>query len=199
MSFEKPGRPRNDPAEERLRIYAAALPAIRHDGPRARMDTLAELAHISVGGIYHYFDSKRSLILHGLNPEALSLACATFHRDMEEAAEKSADAVVSAYVERTMYLFRLIQPAVTAAMELGISEMRSQLSEVLRQDADGLVAVLATVATDLDRDSLLELAVAIRRTLMALSLDPNSTEAEIRTQLTALLRGYVDVIQPIPG
>lgn len=199
MSFEKPGRPRNDPAEERLRIYAAALPAIRNDGAKARMDALARLAHLSVGGLYHYFDNKRSLILHGLSSEALSLACATFHDDMERAAEKDVDAVISVYAERTVYLFRLIQPAVTAAMELGIAEMRSRLAEVLRQDADGLVDVLAKVGTDLDRKALADLAVAVRRNLMALSLDPNSSENDVRTQLTALLRGYVDMSQSIPG
>lgn len=163
------------------------------------MDELARLAHMSVGGIYHYFDSKRSLLLHGLNPEALSLACETFHKAMEEAAKRGGTAVVSAYIDRTIYLFRLIQPATTAALEMGIAEMKSQLAEALHQDADGLVEVLATVVSDLGQKSRIELAAAIRRTLMALSLDPQATEDDVRTQLTAVLRGYADVRQAIAG
>lgn len=192
MSFEKPGRPRTDPAEERLRIYTAALPAIHKDGARARMDSLARLAHMSVGGVYHYFQTKRQLLLHGLSPEALGLACRTFHDAMLQAADDGPAEVTSAYVDKTIQMFRLIQPSATAALEMGIVEIRAQLASALRQDADGLIQVLAKVIPDLTEQSRVELATGIRRTLMALALDPQATEADVRRQLTAVLRGFVD-------
>jgi AcrR family transcriptional regulator len=192
VSFEKPGRPPNDPAEERLRIYVAALPAIRKDGARASMDALARLAHMSVGGVYHYFDTKRQLLLHGLSPEALELACRTFHDTMVGAADDGPAEVTSAYVDKTVHMFRLIQPAATAALEMSIAEMRAQLATALHQDADGLIQVLAKVSPDLTEQSRVELASGIRRTLMALALDPQATEADVRRQLTAVLRGFVE-------
>lgn len=197
MSFEKPGRPRNDPAEERLRIYAAALPAIRKEGARVRMDALAKLAHMSVGGIYHYFDTKRSLLLHGLSPEALGLACHTFHEALLEAADDGPAEVASVYVDKTVHMFRLIQPAARAALEMGIVEMRAQLAAVLHQDADGLIQVLARVTPDLTEQSRVELATGIRRTLLALALDPQATEEDVRRQLTAVLRGFADAQEPV--
>ncbi len=197
MSFEKPGRPRNDPAEERIRIYAAALPAIRRHGARARMDSMARLANISVGGLYHYFDSKQSLLLHGLNPEALGLACHTFETQMSEGAKKGPNEVASVYVDRTIYIFRLIKPAIAAAAELGVAEMQSQLAKTLQQDADGLVETLGKVVPQLDDESQVELAAAIRRTLLALSLDPTATEEDVRTQLSTVLRGHIHLREPI--
>lgn len=196
MSFEKPGRPANDPAEERLRIYTAILPVSRTHGARARVSAMAEAAHMSVGGIYHYFDSKRSLMLHGLDPEALALACGTFHRAMLKAADNGPDAVAAAYVDKSVYMFRLVQPAAIAALEMGIGEMRAQLERALHQDADGLIQVLATVTPDLADGSRSDLAIAIRRTLLALSLDPNATEDDVRRQLTAVLRGFIAVDGP---
>jgi AcrR family transcriptional regulator len=196
VSFEKPGRPRNDPAEERLRIYAAALPVIRRDGARARMDALARSANMSVGGIYHYFASKRDLLLHGLNPEALALACHTFDGELQKAAEAGVEGVIDVYVDRTVYISRLIEPAVAAALELGVGEIRSRLAQTLRQDADGLIQILSTVTPGLNEELKTELAAALRRTLLALSLDPQATEGDHRTQLTALLRGFLELNQP---
>lgn len=196
MSFEKPGRPANDPAQERLRIYAAILPVSRTHGARARMSALAEAAHMSVGGIYHYFDSKRNLMLHGLDPEALALACGTFHGAVLEAADDGPEAVAAAYVDKSVYMFRLIQPAALAAVEMGIGEMRTQLEKSLHRDADGLIQVLATVAPDLADGSRSDLATAIRRTLLALSLDADATEDDVRQQLTALLRGFIAAEAP---
>lgn len=199
MSFEKPGRPANDPAEERLRIYAAALPVIREEGARASMNAIAQSAHMSVGGIYHYFDSKHDLLLHGLNLEALALACDTFHRAMWDAVDRGAPAVAAAYVDKSVYMFRLIQPAALAAVEMGISEIRAQLAGAMQQDADGLIQVLIAVSPDLSDGTRTDLAAAIRRTLLALSLDPQATEDDVRRQLTALIRGFVAIEAPTAG
>ena len=196
MSFEKPGRPPNNPAEERLRIYAAALSVIRKDGARANMNAIAKSAHMSVGGLYHYFDSKHDLLLHGLNPEALALACDTFHEAMLEAADQGPQAVASVYVDRSIFMFRLIQPAAMAALEMGIAEMKVQLESALHQDADSLIQVLVTVIPDLTEGTRADLAAAIRRTLLALSLDPHATDNDVRRQLTAVLRGFIAAEAP---
>lgn len=199
MSFEKPGRPANDPAEERLRIYAAALPVIRESGARASMNALAQSAHMSVGGLYHYFDSKHDLLLHGLNLEALALACDTFHQAMWDAVDQGAGAVAAAYVDSSVYMFRLVQPAALAALEMGLGEIRAQLAGAMQQDADGLIQALVAVSPDLSDDTRSDLAAAIRRTLLALSLDPHATEDDVRRQLTALIRGFIAIEAPTTG
>jgi AcrR family transcriptional regulator len=173
VSFEKLGRPAKDPAEERLRIYTAALPVIREKGARASMTALAEAAHMSVGGLYHYFNSKRSLLLHGINPEAISLACHTFHQAVAEA--ESVDKVVSAYIDKTVLMFRLIQPSAMAAVEMGIDEIRGPLQACTRQDADGLIEALESVTDELTEESLVELATTIRATATRRSFTTRSS------------------------
>jgi AcrR family transcriptional regulator len=163
------------------------------------MSAMAEAAHMSVGGVYHYFDTKRQLLLHGLNPEALALACTTFHEAMLKDSPQGQGAVASVYVEKSIYMFRLIQPAAMAALELGMDETKAVLESVLRQDADGLIEILATVTPELTDGSRADLAIAIRRTLLALSFDPHATEEDVRRQLTAVLRGFVAVEAPTSG
>jgi hypothetical protein len=88
-------------------------------------------------------------------------------------------------------MFRLIQPAATVALELGRDETRAVLDGALRQDVDGLFDVLETVSPALSKDSRADLALAIQRTLLALSFDPNATERDVRRQLTAVLYGFI--------
>lgn len=189
MAFGKPGRPAHDAAAERLRIYAAAIPVIRRHGARAHMADMAEAAHMSVGGVYHYFDTKRRLLLHGLDPEALALACRSLHAAMH--AGTNPGEVAGAYIEKTVYMFRLIQPSAVALLELGLDEAKLELAQALRQDADGLVEALVRVAPDLEGGTLTALSKAIRRTLLALCFDPDVTEEDVRRHMETLLHGFV--------
>ena len=43
------------------------------------MRQAAKAAHLSLGGLYHYFLTKRDLVLHSLKPEALARVCTDFH------------------------------------------------------------------------------------------------------------------------
>lgn len=63
------------------------------------MSSLTTSAHMSVGGLYRYFNRKQSPLLHGLNPEALALACHTFHEAMSDAADDGPADVTSIYMD----------------------------------------------------------------------------------------------------
>ena len=118
---------------------------------------------------------------------------------MRAAADDGPAEVTSIYLEKTIYMFRLIQPAAMVAVEMGIDEIKTQLGAALQEDADGLIEVLATTTPQLPAETRHDLPAAIRRTLLALSLDPNATENDVRIQLTAVISGFVAVGAPTPG
>src|SRR5919202_6385305 len=71
MAFGKPGRPPEDRLARPREIYEAVIPLIYRDGARRlSMRSAARAAHMSVGGLYHYFPAKRDLVLHGLREDA---------------------------------------------------------------------------------------------------------------------------------
>jgi DNA-binding transcriptional regulator YbjK len=76
----KPGRPPEDRLKRQHEIYLAVAPLIeRHGAKRLTMRQAARAAHLSLGGLYHYFPTKRDLVLHALKPEAVARVCAEFH------------------------------------------------------------------------------------------------------------------------
>jgi AcrR family transcriptional regulator len=78
--FGKPGRPPEDVFLRRREIYMAVAPLIEKNGPKGiTMRQAAASAHMSLGGIYHYFPSKRELVLFGVSPELFARSCADFH------------------------------------------------------------------------------------------------------------------------
>jgi AcrR family transcriptional regulator len=76
----KPGRPPEDRLKRQHEIFLAVAPLIeRHGAKRLTMRQAAWAAHLSLGGLYHYFPTKRDLVLHALKPEAVARVCADFH------------------------------------------------------------------------------------------------------------------------
>src|SRR5258708_10463699 len=78
--FGKKGRPPEDRLARQKEIYAAVSPLILQEGARQlSMRHAAQAACLSIGGLYHYFPTKRDLMLHGLCPEATHRHCQDFH------------------------------------------------------------------------------------------------------------------------
>lgn len=192
--FGKPGRPANDPVRERLRIYRAAGPLILESGVRGTtIKSVARAAWLSPGGIYHYFGSKRQLVLYGLEPEALSRACSDSTRELMEAVSSTSPPdpahLVDLYVEKNVRMLEFVRPALQAAIELGRSEMRTRLSDAVRRDSDWLVSALRTIHPGLEMAD--DSADAIRRTILGLALDDSLPPSESRRQLLWLFRSLV--------
>jgi len=76
----KPGRPPEDRLKRQHEIFLAVAPLIeRYGAKRLTMRQAARAAHLSLGGLYHYFPTKGDLVLHALKPEAVARLCAEFH------------------------------------------------------------------------------------------------------------------------
>ena len=76
MAFGKPGRPPEDRLLRQREIFAAIAPLIVERGVRGlTMRDAAKAAYVSVGALYHYFPTKRDLVLHPLKQEPLERFC----------------------------------------------------------------------------------------------------------------------------
>jgi len=63
----KPGRPPEDRLKRQHEIFLAVAPLIeRYGARRLTLRQAARAAHLSLGGLYHYFPTKRDLVLHAL-------------------------------------------------------------------------------------------------------------------------------------
>ena len=69
--FGKPGRPPEDRIQRQREIWAAVSPLIeKHGARKLTMRKAAAVSFLSLGGLYHYFPEKRSLVLFGLDQAA---------------------------------------------------------------------------------------------------------------------------------
>jgi AcrR family transcriptional regulator len=126
-SHERPVRLR-----ERLReatrdaILAAAEQAFAADGPKARMESIAERAGIAVGTLYNHFEDREALwkALGRSRREALlarvdAALAASRARPFREALGAFVDALVAHWAEHRAFLTVLVQtePALPAGKE----------------------------------------------------------------------------------
>jgi AcrR family transcriptional regulator len=70
MGFGKPGRPREDRLARQQQIFGAVRDLLAPGRTRALTMAQAARQANSVGGLYHYFPSKRDLVLFGIDEHA---------------------------------------------------------------------------------------------------------------------------------
>lgn len=188
MPFGKPGRPAKDRLQEQQRIYEAAVPLLRRDGVRRlSMREVAQAAHLSTGGLYHYFPNKRALVLHGLNPEARDRICRGFRTQAAAAGAATPEEYLETYLEVSARLLAFVRPAVLAAIELGVGTLQAELDRGLEQNVSELCQALSHVAPGTPREDLLRLAYAVRRLGLGALVDANADLDRVREQLRLLI------------
>jgi AcrR family transcriptional regulator len=92
-------RLRSDAAANRERILAAATVAVRRDGEKVPMSTIAEEAGVGIGTLYRHYPTRLALLV------ALTLASFNLVRDHAHAAAQSnlpATAALAQFLERTI-------------------------------------------------------------------------------------------------
>jgi AcrR family transcriptional regulator len=182
------GRPAKDRLGEQQRIYQAALPILRRDGVRRlSMRDVAQAAHLSPGGLYHYFSNKRALALHGLDVDARDRLCRDFREQAGATGADTPEGRLEAYLELSVRLLAFVGPAVRAAVELGMGELRAQLDRGMDQNLGELRRVLDDVAPGATRMQLLALAGGIRRLTLGALMDAGADLDRIREQLRLLI------------
>lgn len=186
----KRGRPPEDRLARQREIYERVAPLILELGPRRlTMRQAARAAYLSLGGLHHYFPTKRALVLHAFEPEVFARICADFNARAEMLAESDPDAYLAAFVEHSVAQISFVRPALHAALELGVETFWESLDAGINAGLDSFVLLLGQIVpTARERDIPL-LARQFRRTFFAALLDRTMSGDEIATVLWALLDG----------
>lgn len=190
-TFGKPGRPADDVVLRRREIFEAVAPLVPDGGARTlTMARAARAAGLSVGGLYHRFDSKRSLLLYGLAPENLGRACADFTATWGHLAETDPVQLVSRALDGfSGAVDRWVRPSVDAAGQLGVDVLQGALSEAMTTELVGMVRSVRRMRPDLPDDRAAALERSLRRVCTAHVLDPTARDGELREQLRVTVVG----------
>lgn len=173
-------------------IFTAVAPLIVRDGARRlSMRRAARAACLSIGGLYHYFPTKRELVLHGLCPAALYRLCEDFHAEFGHLTETNPQRYIEEGIEVVVKQVSFCRPAIHAALELGSESFWEVIETLLSSTALDFEIHLQRVAPEVGEEELHQCGRAIRRAICAALLDKSSTPEELRDELHILVDGYV--------
>jgi AcrR family transcriptional regulator len=196
MMFGKRGRPPEDRLARQREIYNLVSPLIEQDGARRlSMRQAARAACLSIGGLYHYFPTKRELVLHGLCPAALLRYCQDFHAQFGHLTETNPRRYIEEGIEVVVEQVRFCRPAIQAALELGTESFWEVIETLLTGTALDFEVNLLRVAPEVSEEELHQCGRAIRRAICAALLDKSSSADELRDELRILVDGYVSRVQ----
>ncbi|HEU0235645.1 MAG TPA: TetR/AcrR family transcriptional regulator [Candidatus Limnocylindrales bacterium] len=188
MAFGKPGRPHEDRLLRQREIFDAVAPLILERGARrVTMRDAARAAYMSVGGLYHYFATKRDLLLHPLTQDALDRFCSDFLKGSFGLKADDPRAFLDIYAEFCARTCLFVRPAAQAAVELGSETFWPVLEASMQTGLDNFLEALRQVAPRLEESELIVLAQAIRRVLLAALFDRTMTADDIGAGVRALV------------
>jgi AcrR family transcriptional regulator len=192
MTFGKKGRPPEDRLARQREIYTAVAPLIVQEGARRlSMRQAAQAAYLSIGGLYHYFPTKRELVLHGLCPAALLRYCQDFHAQFGHLGEMDPRRYIHEGIEVVVEQVRFCRPAIHAALELGTESFWEVIDTLLSSTALDFEVNLQRVAPEVSEEELHQCGRALRRSICAALLDKRMSPDELRDELSILVGGYV--------
>lgn len=190
--FGKRGRPLEDRLARQSEIYAKVAPLIVQDGARRlSMRQAAQAACLSIGGLYHYFPTKRDLVLHGLCPAALLRYCEDFHAQFGHLSEADPRRYIQEGIEVAVAHVRFCRPAMHAALELGVESFWEVIETLLASTALDFEVHLQRLAPAVSKAELHQCGRAIRRSICAALLDKHMNPDELRDELCILIDGYL--------
>jgi len=192
MAFGKKGRPSEDRLARQREIFNAVSPLILQVGARGlSMHQAARAACLSIGGLYHYFPTKRDLLLHGLRPEAIVRHCEEFHARFGHLAYLDPQRYIDEGIEVVVRQIGFCRPAIHAALELGSESFWGVIDTFLTGTAKDFEVNLGRVVPEVSEQELHQWGRAIRRSICAALLDKSITPDEIRDDLHMLVDGYM--------
>lgn len=190
--FGKRGRPPEDRLARQRQIYDMVSPLILQVGARRlSMRQAARAAYLSIGGLYHYFPTKRDLVLHGLCPQAIFKLCQDFHTQFGHLAHLDPPRYIDEGINVVVKQVGFCRPAIHAALELGIESFWEVIENLLTPTVLDFEVNLRRVAPEISEQELHQCGRAIRRSICAALLDKSTTPAEFRDELHMLLDGYL--------
>lgn len=196
--FGKPGRPPEDRIQRQREIWAAVSPLIEKHGARnLTMRQAASVSYLSLGGLYHYFPDKRSLLLFGLDQEAHVRVCLEFKDQYGHLKDSDPQAAAEAFIHFFGGRVSFIRPAVLAALELGAEDFMSRLDTNMNAGIDGFVEVLQLALPDAEDRDLRAVARSVRRLVLGGLMDRSATRTEIEEELRAVVSGVPVGVIPV--
>jgi AcrR family transcriptional regulator len=194
VAFGKPGRPHEDRLLRQREIFDAVAPLILERGARrVTMRDAARAAYLSVGGLYHYFPTKRDLLLHALTQEALDRFCSDFLKGSFGLKTDDPRAFLEMYAEFCARTCLFVRPAAQAAVELGTETFWPVLDASMQNGLDNFLEALRRVAPGLEESEMLALAQSIRRVLLAGMFDRSMTADDIGSGIRTLVEAATPV------
>ena len=195
MTFGKKGRPPEDRLLRQHEIYSAVSPLILRDGVRRlSMRQAASVACLSIGGLYHYFPTKRDLVLHGLCPEAIYRLCQDFHAKFGYLTTLDPLRYIYEGIDFSVQQVGFCRPAVHAAIELGPESFWEVIECLLTNTALDFEVHLQRAAPDVGDQELHRRGRALRRSMCAALLDKSITPDEFRDDLRLLVDKFVSLV-----
>lgn len=196
MTFGKKGRPPEDRLARQREIYQAVVPLImEHGARRLSMREAAQAACLSIGGLYHYFPTKRELVLHGLCPEAILRRCQDFHDQFEPLTEVDPQQYFAEGIDLIVEHVGFCRPALHAALELGSESFWEVIDSLLTGTEAAFEANLRRLVPAVSDLEVQRWGRSIRRSLCAALLDKRISPDELRDELRILVDGYVSRVQ----
>lgn len=193
MAFGKKGRPPEDRLMRQREIYNAVAPLILQVGARRlSMHQAAQAACLSIGGLYHYFPTKRDLVLHGLCPEALLRHCQDFHAQFDHLTSLDPQRYIDEGINLVAEHVGFCRPAIHAALELGAESFWAVIETLLTSTVLDFEVNLRRVVPAVSDQELQQCGRAIRRAICAALLDKDISPDELRDELRMLVDGYVN-------
>jgi AcrR family transcriptional regulator len=196
MTFGKKGRPPEDRLARQREIYQAVIPLIVQEGARQlSMRQAAQAACLSIGGLYHYFPTKRELVLHGLCPDAILRCCQDFHTQFGHLSEGDPRRYLEEGIELVVEHVNFCRPAIYAAVELGADSFWEVIETVLTGTEQAFEAHLQRLFPEVSGQEVQRWGRAIRRMMCAAMLDKSISPEELRDELRILVDGYAGRVQ----
>jgi AcrR family transcriptional regulator len=193
MTFGKKGRPAEDRLLRQREIYNAVSPLIEQVGARRlSMRQAAQAACLSLGGLYHYFPTKRDLVLHGVCPEALRRLCEDFHAEFGHLAQCDPQRYMQEGVNIVVKQMAFYRPAVHAALELGNESFWEVIETLLTSTSLQFEERLQMLYPAISEDELQQWGQAIRRAICAAMLDKRMKPNQLRDELHMLVAGFAN-------
>ena len=192
MSFKKLGRPPEDRLARKGEIYQIVSPLILEQGVQAlSMRQAADIACLSVGGLYHYFPTKRDLVMHGLQVETLYRLCQDFHQQSSHLISVNLRQYFDVFYKYLIESILFLRPSALATVELE-TDAFARLYQTLDTVMVEFTKTLRLLAPTLPDVHIQTLARAVRRFCMATLIDATSTQEEIRSEFYLLIGGSLD-------
>lgn len=174
-------------------MYAAVSPlAMERGARRLTLRQAAGAACLSVGGLYHYFPTKRALLLHGLDPRAMARLCTDLQASLGRLPASDPEKLIDSYIDRHIQEAFFVRPAIHAALEFGVHSFWESVDSGLSAGLGEFAALLRRVVPEMDEERATLASKAIRRALVAAVMDRTATPDELRRDLRAIIDGYSD-------